>query len=239
MKKMLIALLLLTSVAQTIEAKSYTFTREITSPPRGGTTRGIPVEYDLQESKGWQDLKEEGLSKFEQDRRAILALQGEYEVSFEFLETVLLETNKNFDIPYASKGTEFVIAVKNEKNHISLQHILVMFKIDPETGNEVGPLLVKHWRQDWTYSPKSKIEFQGENTWKVNKLKRSDRRGKWKWDVFQVDDTPRYSGMGDWSHFETVSTFQTGSSLQLEERIRLRRLQLAVFVRTMANLYLL
>ena len=198
------------SIACASADSKWTFTRELTTPPRGGTTTGIPVTYDNEASKGWLDLKEKNLSKFEQDRRAILALQGEYEVSFEFLETILLETDKDFDTPYASKGTEFVIAIKNEQNHISLQHILVMFKIDPETGQEVGPLLVKHWRQDWKYQPKNILDFNGDKTWTTKKLKRSQTRGKWKWDIFQVDDTPRYSGLGEWDHFDTVSTFKTG-----------------------------
>lgn len=210
MKTLIITLSLLSNICFAENIKSWTFTREISTPPRGGTTIGIPVTYDQVPSKQWQDLKERNISKHERDRRAILSLQGEYEVSFEFLETILLETDNDFDVPYASRGTEFVKVIRNEKNYISLQHILVMFKIDPNTGEEEGPLMVKHWRQDWTYSPREKIEFNGENTWSVKKISREQRKGKWKWDVFQVDDTPRYSGVGEWSHFESASTFQTG-----------------------------
>jgi hypothetical protein len=210
MKVLILILMIISNISIAQEKLSWTFTRELTSPPRGGTTTGIPVTYDQTPSRQWLDLKEKDISTFEKDRRAILALQGEYEVSFEFLETLLLQTEQNYDTPYASRGTEFIIAIKNEKNFISLQHILVMFKIDPETGEEIGPLMVKHWRQDWSYRPKEILEFNGDNTWSSKKVKRAERSGVWKWDVYQVDDTPRYAGLGKWNHFNSVSTFQTG-----------------------------
>jgi len=209
MKFLTAALLLFSSLSFAEVKGSWTFTRDLSLPPRGGTTTGIPVSYDKIASKEWLHLKEKNISNFEKDRRAILALQGEYEVSFEFLETVLLDTENDFDVPYASGGTEFIKVIRNEKNHISLQHILVMFKVDPRTGEEVGPLMVKHWRQDWTFEPKSQLEFEGENSWSKKKISRNQRKGHWRWDVFQVDDTPRYSGVGKWSHFESASTFQT------------------------------
>src|SRR5262245_54137042 len=54
--------------------------------PRGGTTRGVPVEADQQPSAEWQALQQPGLSAQERDRRAILAMAGGYRVNFDFLE---------------------------------------------------------------------------------------------------------------------------------------------------------
>lgn len=193
----------------TLNATEWTFTRKISKPPRGGSSTGIDVSYDKSIPESWHRLKEEGISDIERDRRAIYSLEGEYEVSFEFIETILLETNKKFDIPYASKGTEFIKVVEDRGNFISLQHIMVLFMKDPETGNPVGPMLVKHWRQDWQWNPTNSFEFQGENTWKTKKIRRKDGLGKWRWDVYQVDDSPRYSGIGTWNHFKSTSTFST------------------------------
>ena len=93
---------------QSIASDRWTLYRKLPDGPRGGTTIGIPVDYNLETSESWLRLKEKGISNYEKDRRAIYALEGEFEVSFEFLETILLETNRRDDIPYGSKGTEFV-----------------------------------------------------------------------------------------------------------------------------------
>ena len=54
-------------------------------PSRGGTTLGIEVEYDKNSSTYFQELMLSE-NKKEKDRLAILSLQGEYKVSFEFTE---------------------------------------------------------------------------------------------------------------------------------------------------------
>ena len=54
--------------------------------PRGGITKGPDAILSNAPSKQWLALQEPGLSKFEKDRRAILAMIGKYRVSFDFLE---------------------------------------------------------------------------------------------------------------------------------------------------------
>ena len=190
-------------------ASNWTFTRKLSNPPRGGTTTGIAVEYDRSTPESWVRLKEEGISDYERDRRAIYAMEGEFEVKFEFIETILLETNKDWDVPYASKGTEFVKVIEDRGDFISLQHIMVLFMKDPRTGETSGPMLVKHWRQDWQWNPRERLEFQGERSWIMKDVKRRESRGKWRWDVYQVDDSPRYSGLGIWNHLNSASTFMS------------------------------
>ncbi|MEP7313044.1 MAG: hypothetical protein ABI859_10710, partial [Pseudomonadota bacterium] len=53
--------------------------------PRGGTTRGPQLVVDTAPSAAWQALQATGLSEFERDRRAILAMAGSYRVAFDFL----------------------------------------------------------------------------------------------------------------------------------------------------------
>ena len=109
------------------------------------------------------------------------------------METVLLDTKLKKDTPYASWGTEIVKVLEDRGDFISLQHIMVLFFKDSQTGNTVGPILVKHWRQDWQWEADSQLVFQGDNHWVKNKLNLDQTKGKWKWSVFQVDDTPRYT----------------------------------------------
>ena len=72
-------------------ATRYTFSWPLdanTVAPRGGTTKGPPVTLDREPSKQWNDLRAEGISPYERDRRAILAMAGTYRVTFDFLEVV-------------------------------------------------------------------------------------------------------------------------------------------------------
>lgn len=209
MKKILILLQFSLLTNLSAQVSDWSLLRSKGQVTRGGNSQGIPVKINKEENKRWKELKNENLSSFEKDRKAILALQGEFKATFEFLETQLIETKLKADVPYASWGTEFVELVEDKGDFISLQHILVMSFKNKETGKVDGPFVVKHWRQDWTWEADEKLEFQGENHWKVKKLKAKEFRGKWKWTVFQVDDTPRYSALGSWTHLKSASTFDT------------------------------
>src|SRR5262249_40428184 len=61
------------------DAPRYTFSWPLDGSglmPRGGTTKGPAVTLDQSESPAWQQLQKKGLSNFERDRRAILAMAG-------------------------------------------------------------------------------------------------------------------------------------------------------------------
>ncbi|MGB0454992.1 MAG: DUF6607 family protein [Bacteriovoracaceae bacterium] len=189
---------------------SWVFTRKLPKGTRGGSTTGTPVIFDNSIPKVWKDLKDTQITNYERDRRAILAMAGEFEVKFEFIETFLMETNKDLDTPYASWGTEYVKVIEDRGDFISLQHIMVIFFKDPKTGDIKGPMVVKHWRQDWQWEGTEILEFQGKRHWKVKTLNANEMKGKWVWNVYQVDDSPRYSGTGSWNHFKSASVFDSG-----------------------------
>ena len=105
---------------------------------RGGTTTGTPVVYDESTVHTWNDLQAKKLSAFEKDRLAILSMVGDYQTTFEFLETQSYAKDRPIDPPYASWGTEMVRVIKDKKDFISLQHIIVMEFVDPETGKIQG-----------------------------------------------------------------------------------------------------
>lgn len=181
---------------------------------RGGTTQGIPVTLDRSVSEHWKALRAKDISDFERDRRAILAMAGSYRTSFDFMETVGYAPSFVPDKPYRSWGTEIVLVAEDRGDFISLQHIMVMFFQSKEGTQEgaVGPMVMKHWRQDWQYEKKNILRFQGEQTWRYDDVKRAQRKKSWSQAVYQVDDSPRYESMGVWEHNASMSTWKSGQT---------------------------
>jgi hypothetical protein len=167
--------------------------------PRGGTTRGPSVTLAEAPSAAWQALREPGLSKFERDRRAILAMAGEYRTSFDFLETVGFTPDFEPAAPYQSWATERIDVIEDTGDRISLQHVIVMRYVDEE-GNVQGPVVQKHWRQDWVYEDRSIHAYSGHGSWTQRSLAPEEVSGRWSQAVYQVDDSPRYEALGDWVH---------------------------------------
>ncbi len=141
---------------------------------------------------------------FEADRQAILAMAGNYRVGFNFQETLALHDGYELKEPYKARAEEIVRVIEDTGNFISLQHILVV------GGDEKYP--VKHWRQDWIYEPDSLLEYKGHNLWQSRDLAENERRGAWSQSVWQVDDSPRYAGVGKWIHANGNSTWTSGES---------------------------
>ena len=174
--------------------------------PRGASTRGVPVVLDTTPGEAWKRLQEPGLSAFERDRRAILAMAGPYRVSFDFLEVVRFDPSLKPDAPYQSWGTEYVFVSEDRNDFIALQHILVM-RMQLEDGKTSEPVVVRHWRQEWRYQPDTMLIYEGANTWGRRAVSEDERRGAWVQSVYQVDDSPRYAGRGRWQHNDSASTW--------------------------------
>ncbi len=128
---------------------------------------------------------------FECDRKSILSMVGEFRVRFAFDETVALAPGYVPHDPQRSGGTELVEVIADTGEHISLQHILVLGK---------DHAVVKHWRQDWQHQPKQVLHFLGNGRFETRTLADGDAKGAWSQTVYEVDDAPRYAGVGRWSH---------------------------------------
>ena len=194
-------------------AQRYTFSWPITDSapaPRGGTTRGAAVTLDSAPSAAWHALQEVHISAFEHDRRAILALAGDYRVTFDFLEIVTF-SGRARDRPYQSWGTERVYLDQDQGRFLSLVHILEMHIIQAD-GSVSEPLVTKHWREDWRYEPKQIIEFKGQERWRRRNLSGRESAGQWSQTVAQVDESPRYASMGRWEHNANFSTWISAST---------------------------
>ncbi len=137
-------------------------------------------------------------SAFERDRTAILAMAGDYKVTFDFTETVSFVDGYELKEPKLSGGHEVVRVIEDTGEFISLQHILVV-------GRGEDKMPIKHWRQDWRYQPEEALVFIGGNAWAMRDVSDSEQSGAWSQTVYQVDDSPRYGGVGSWSHDGGVS----------------------------------
>lgn len=137
----------------------------------------------------------------EQDRAAIRAMAGEYEVTFEFRETVSFQEDYRPREPFRTGGHEVVRVIEDSGDVIRLQHILVV-------GQEDEKRAVKHWRQDWIYEPDSMLVYIGGNAWKRRDLTEEEADGKWAQIVYQVDDSPRYGALAEWTHEHGISEWE-------------------------------
>jgi hypothetical protein len=128
---------------------------------------------------------------FDCDRRSILAMAGEFRVRFAFDETAALAPGYAPHPAQRSGGTELVVVIADDGEYIALQHILVMGK---------DAIVVKHWRQDWHYQPHQVLRFRGHGRFETVAVAPVDARGAWAQTVYEVDDAPRYAGVGRWTH---------------------------------------
>ncbi|MDB6062201.1 MAG: hypothetical protein JWM78_2304 [Verrucomicrobiaceae bacterium] len=192
---------------QTPAAQRYTFSWSLTADqvkPRGGTTHGADVTLDTSESPAWIALQEVGISDLERDRRAILAMAGTYRVTFDFLETIPFVALDKPNAPYQSWGTEKIYVDIDDGKFISLLHILEMHMVEAD-GKPSEPIVVKHWRQDWRFEPKDIVEYVGNDRWAKRSL--NTEKNLWSQTVYQVDESPRYAGVGRWEHSAAFSSW--------------------------------
>ncbi|WP_417621061.1 DUF6607 family protein [Parasphingorhabdus sp.] len=130
-------------------------------------------------------------ASFEQDRADILAMAGDYKVRFDMAETTSWRDDY---IPIKAKisgGHESVRVIKDTGREIILQHLLVV-------EHEGETFVIKHWRQDWMYEPAQLLVYAEAGKWVNEDVPASQRHGRWSQTVWQVDDSPRYGGLGQW-----------------------------------------
>lgn len=148
-------------------------------------------------------------NKFEQDRNAIKALAGFYKVTFNYAETFSPNDDYKYHDRHRSSAKEIAIIVEDSPKKIVIQHLLVM------RGDS---MIIKHWREDWTFEDSKILAFDKEDTWKNVTLKPEEVKGKWTQKVFQVDDSPRYQAIGSWVHVDGRSQWLSYSDSPLPRR---------------------
>jgi len=128
-------------------------------------------------------------------------MAGSYHVTFDFEETDVLTPGYEKHKSLHTGATEFVTVVENTPGRVSLQHVLV-----------IGDMITKHWRQDWAFEDRELLEFHGKNHWSKRTLSADAARCTWTQAVFEVDDAPRYEGVGRWAHDAQSSVWQSNET---------------------------
>lgn len=136
---------------------------------------------------------EAAAASFEQDRADILAMAGNYRVSFNMQESTRWDADYEKLDPKRSGGNEVVRVIEDTGRKIMLQHLLVI-------EHEGQTHIIKHWRQDWEYEPARVLVYSDKGKWVWEDVPERMRTGRWSQTVYQVDDSPRYGG---WGQFET------------------------------------
>ena len=133
----------------------------------------------------------------EADRRAILAMAGNFKVTFDFKETFPLAPGyKPLSDDYHEEATEVVALVEDTPERITLQHLLVV-------GKEGKSRVIKHWAQVWTWQDTRILDYagsEGTDVWQRHSVSTQAAQGQWSQLVTSVDDTPRYESLGKWVH---------------------------------------
>ena len=146
-------------------------------------------------------ITERSAAEFQADRAAILAMAGEYTVTFDFSEVMPVEAGYELAEDKTTPAREVVYVIEDTGEYIALQHLLLV-------GDSAEPFIIKHWRQDWQYEPERLMAYQGFNTWEMHEVSGADAAGAWSQTVYQVDDSPRYAGIARWVHASNAATWE-------------------------------
>jgi hypothetical protein len=165
-------------------------------------------------------------NKLQKDQASIKEMCGCFEVTFNFAETF----NYSQDSLYKpsenkiSKGLEWAQLIQDDKDEISIQHLLIV-------GPPNNQMIVKHWRQDWKYENTDFYMYNGDNQWLFESKPKSEVKGQWTQKVYQVDDSPRYEGSGSWVHVDGKSYWENTTTAPLPRREYTKRSDYNVTVR--------
>ena len=156
------------------------------------------------------------------DSEAIKKMCGCFEIDFNFAETFQFSNDSNYlkSKNYNAKAIEYAKLIRDDKGHISIQHLLVM-----------DNYVIKHWRQDWIYQNRNLLKYDANNSWKHVIKSKKDVKGQWTQKVFQVDDSPRYEGTSSWVHVDGKSYWENSSYAPLPRREYTKRNDYNILIR--------
>lgn len=146
-------------------------------------------------------------ASFDADRADILAMAGDFKVTFDMKETTPWQADYTPIEPKQSGGYESVRVIEDTGRKIVLQHLLVVGPADK-------PFVVKHWRQDWEYEPEQILVYSAPGQWTLEEVPEPMRKGRWSQTVYQVDDSPRYAGWGQWETTNGVRRWRSNWTLR-------------------------
>jgi hypothetical protein len=146
-----------------------------------------------------------------EDEKAIKAMCGCFEIKFNFAETFKYPRDaanyKSSEVKQEA-ALEWAELIEDTPTKKSIQHLLIV-------GNG---MVVKHWRQDWTYENTKFYDYNGFEDWKYKSVAKNKVQGQWTQSVFEVDDKPRYTGSASWIHTDGRDFWESTADAPLPRR---------------------
>ena len=144
-----------------------------------------------------------------QDKKAIDKLCGCFEVSFKYAETFSPNPDYKFHDREEIGGTaELALLIEVTDTKIVIQHLLV---VNPK-------VIVKHWREEWTYENPVIWKYKGDRTWVKEIVPAEAVKGKWTQTVWEVADEPRYQGFSQFVNLDGRIVWQNTTDAPLPRR---------------------
>lgn len=149
------------------------------------------------------------LAQQDNGKKNIESLCGCFDVEFKYAETFSPDPNYKFhERETISGGTEYIFPVVNTDKRLVLQHLLVV----------TDSIIVKHWREEWTYENPVIYNFKGNKTWVKELLAPAAVKGKWTQSVWEVSDAPRYQGVAQWISTDGKTYWESTADAPLPRR---------------------
>lgn len=156
------------------------------------------------------------------EQETIKKFCGCFEVEFEYAETFPRVEGYTIAKPYHATALEYIVLEEEAPGKLVMQHLLALD----------DSMVIKHWRQDWEYEPSHLFTYHGNETWSSATATKSVVHGAWSQKVFQVDDTPRYSGTATWQMRDGKYVWVSTSDAPLPRREYTKRDDYQVLRRT-------
>lgn len=160
----------------------------------------------------------------QQDAKNIDALCGCFEVTFNYAETFVTDTNnKYYAKPLDNRPViEYVFPIEKSDKKIVLQHVLVV--------ND--QMMIKHWREDWTYEHTTLWKYDNFNQWSKTTITPAAAKGTWTQSVWEVSDALRYQGASQWVNTNNQTFWLNTADAPLPRREYTKRRDYNVMNRT-------
>lgn len=142
-------------------------------------------------------------------KKIIDNLCGCFEVDFKYAETFSPDGDYKYHDRDETGGTaELALPIEVSEKKIVIQHLLI---VSPK-------MVVKHWREEWTYENPVIWKYQGNKTWVKEILPPDQVKGKWTQTVWEVSDEPRYQGISQFVEMDGKIIWQSTSDAPLPRR---------------------
>lgn len=143
------------------------------------------------------------------DRKVIDKFCGCFEVEFKYAETFAPDIDYKFhERDETPPVAELSLAIEQTDKKVVIQHLLLV--------ND--SIVVKHWREDWTYENPVIWKYTGDRTWIKEILKPEQVKGKWTQTIWEVSDEPRYQGFSQFVNLDNRILWQSTTDAPLPRR---------------------